>query len=255
MYRAIVFFDLDHTLLNDDSAIDEEITNAIDELRNNNVLPVISTGRNIYEITNVLSATKIDTIVSGNGANVHLNGKEIFRNLIDKKLVREMIATAEPLGDAVQIMNDKDYRITKHTPTAIKNYQYINAIIPGTDIEDFLDNQDVMMMVVSTVGHDEAYDKFKKYFNITRNTPYSVDVVSKGTSKQSGIEYLLNALNTQIPTFAFGDGLNDLSMLQFVDHPVAMGNGINEAKQVAEFVTTANTDHGIVNGLKHFHLI
>ena len=44
-------------------------------------------------------------------------------------------------------------------------------------------------------------------------------------------------------------------MLQAVTHPVAMGNALPILKEIAEFITTDNTDNGIVNGLKHYGLI
>jgi len=54
---------------------------------------------------------------------------------------------------------------------------------------------------------------------------------------------------------AFGDAENDIEMLKAVQHPVAMGNAIPVLKEIAEFITTDNTDNGIINGLKHYGLI
>lgn len=255
MYRGIVFFDLDRTLLNNETQVEPEVASAMTQLRQNQILPVIATGRNLYEIKDILQATQINTIVSGNGANVHLEGRDIYRHPIDKQVVRQLIARADQLDDAVSVMNDHAYSISRHNEVAVQNYHYINTPLPAADAARFVTEEDVLMMVISTVGHDEAYASFEREFNICRNTPYSVDVVAKEISKQSGIKRLLQEFEPEIPTYAFGDGLNDLPMLQFVDHPVAMGNGLPVVKQTAEFVTTDNIDHGIVNGLRHFNLI
>ena len=56
-------------------------------------------------------------------------------------------------------------------------------------------------------------------------------------------------------TYAFGDSANDLEMLSYVAHSVAMGNGTQEVKETAEYVTTGVMDDGIYNGLKHYGLI
>ena len=176
MYRGIVFFDLDRTLLNNDSGVDPEVATAMDQLRQNQVLPVIATGRNLYEIVAALQSTKIDTIVSGNGANIHLNGRDIYRDTIDKAVVRELIQAADQLGDAVSVMNDQHYCISQQNEIAKQNYAYIHTPLPDTNMDHFLAVEDVLMMVISTVGHDETYDRYADVFNICRNTPYSVDV-------------------------------------------------------------------------------
>jgi hydroxymethylpyrimidine pyrophosphatase-like HAD family hydrolase len=55
--------------------------------------------------------------------------------------------------------------------------------------------------------------------------------------------------------YAFGDGLNDLEMLKAVGTGVAMGNGVQEAKALANLVTTDVSEDGIWNGLKELQLI
>ena len=56
-------------------------------------------------------------------------------------------------------------------------------------------------------------------------------------------------------TYAFGDSANDVEMLEFVAHGIAMGNGTDVAKNAAEFITTDIHKDGIWNGLKHYGLI
>ncbi|WP_249126405.1 HAD hydrolase family protein, partial [Lactiplantibacillus plantarum] len=45
MYQAVVFFDLDGTLMQDDKTVAASSVRAIQQLRANHVLPVIATGR------------------------------------------------------------------------------------------------------------------------------------------------------------------------------------------------------------------
>ncbi len=56
-------------------------------------------------------------------------------------------------------------------------------------------------------------------------------------------------------TFAFGDGLNDMEIINFVGTGVAMENGFEELKATADFVTDSVFNHGIANGLKKLELI
>ncbi|KLI75758.1 MULTISPECIES: Cof-type HAD-IIB family hydrolase [Lacticaseibacillus] len=53
-------------------------------------------------------------------------------------------------------------------------------------------------------------------------------------------------------TIAFGDGLNDLGMLQAAGVSVAMGNAVPEVKRVARYVTDTNVDDGVAHFLTEF---
>ena len=54
---------------------------------------------------------------------------------------------------------------------------------------------------------------------------------------------------------AFGDGGNDIQMLEYVALGIAMDNAGDKVKQVADYITDSVDDDGISNALKHFGLI
>lgn len=111
-------------------------------------------------------------------------------------------------------------------------------------------------MFVFERDQDDTLPQLFPELSMVRNNPRGLDVMQQGVTKMSGIRQLLSQPDfVDIPTYAFGDAQNDLPMFAGVDHPIAMGNGQAENKKQAEFITTANDDHGIVNGLKHFNLI
>ena len=56
-------------------------------------------------------------------------------------------------------------------------------------------------------------------------------------------------------TIAFGDAENDLEMLKFAGIGVAMGNGEEQVKAQADYVTADVDDDGIAKALRHFGLI
>ena len=76
------------------------------------------------------------------------------------------------------------------------------------------------------------------------------------SQKAVGIEKLVERINRNIDdTIAFGDGRNDIEMLETVKIGVAMGNAVDEAKAVANYETDRIENDGIVKALKHFELI
>lgn len=257
MVKAIVFFDLDGTLLNAQTKLDEEVIAAVQQLKTNDILPVIATGRNIFEIRTVIQQTQIDTLVSANGSYVVANGKPVHTAALSKDVIGRLAKLIADNHDAYAVLNQNADRINRMTDTVKKTYHYINSPIPIIDPTFWHLYPVHMMLILTTPEHDALYQRaFKGELAFYRQTPYSIDVVAPDSSKQAGIQHLLALADYQnIPTYAFGDGNNDLPMFQTVDHAIAMANGLDTVKQAAEFVTTANTDHGIVNGLKHYHLI
>ena len=54
---------------------------------------------------------------------------------------------------------------------------------------------------------------------------------------------------------AIGDGENDLEMLKQCKNSVAMGNAINEVKEIASYITSDINEDGIYNAFKKFNII
>lgn len=56
-------------------------------------------------------------------------------------------------------------------------------------------------------------------------------------------------------TMAFGDGENDIDMLEYCQIGIAMGNAHEGLKKVANYITEDIDNNGVELALKHFGLI
>ena len=56
-------------------------------------------------------------------------------------------------------------------------------------------------------------------------------------------------------TYAFGDSMNDLEILQAAGIGIAMGNGVPKLKEEADYVTDDIGRDGVYKACKHFQLI
>ncbi|CAJ1184568.1 haloacid dehalogenase family hydrolase [Companilactobacillus paralimentarius DSM 13238 = JCM 10415] len=254
-YKGTVFFDLDGTLLNAHSKIDADVAQATRELKENGYLPVVNTGRAPIEIDPVLDSTDIDTYITLDGAYVQSQGKVVYENNIKPDLIEKLLKQAGKFGDTVSVHSADQSYLNAVNPFVEGFYKSVHLELPEID-PDFYKSNKIPMIVIVTEGDGSNYQKVFDDLTFYKTGPRSVDVVNKGVSKMSGIKHLLKELDLEDkPTYAFGDGNNDLPMLEFADYSVAMGNGLDSVKAIASYVTTENVNGGIVNGLKHYNLI
>ena len=79
----------------------------------------------------------------------------------------------------------------------------------------------------------------------TSGVPF-VEVSAPGVNKAAGLSRVAADLNMSCKqTLVFGDNLNDVSMLAWANHSIAMGNAVDEVKSIADHTTLSNEDHGV----------
>lgn len=253
--NALVFFDLDGTLLTSDVDVAQSSIDAILQLKKNNIIPILATGRTRCEVEHIMQKSNIDSIIGMNGQIVFYENDPIFINSIDPKLIQKVVDFSNQNGFTLSFYNDKKMRVSENNECAKKNYDYLNQNIPPVDAL-FYKKEAVQMLLLLCDKGEQIYPKQFPELTFMRNTLFCVDVFNKGGSKAFGIEKLIEKKGFfDIPTYAFGDGRNDLEMFQLVDYPIAMGNAIPELKEYAKFVTDHHDRDGIAKGLKNFNLI
>lgn len=254
--RAIIFFDLDGTLLVGPNQIDESSLEAIKLLRQAGYLPVIATGRARHEIESVLEQTGIEALITMNGQYVVNANELIYSNPLK-------VADMNALKEAAL---SKNYNVTYYSDAEITseraddqwtelNYQSLHSSYPQHRPQLYTEKEIYLMLLMTKEPDPELLTGFPQ-FSFLRNTPYGYDVVPKGASKAVGILQFIEQQGFEgIPTYAFGDGINDMEMFKLVDKGVAMGNAVAPLKEIAHHVTDDFKQSGIYNGLKHYGLI
>ncbi|MCA5012924.1 MULTISPECIES: Cof-type HAD-IIB family hydrolase [unclassified Enterococcus] len=253
--QAVAFFDLDGTLLNEKSEITSEISTAIQALKDNHVLPLIATGRTIVEIEHIMKDSGIDSAIVMNGQLIQVEGKNVYSNEFTPEEVAKMQKHVKQQGHEISYYNDRHIWCSGHNEIVSNAYAFIHSKPPMIDPFN-TENKTVNMMLVLSEDGDEHYLEHFPEMTFYRNGPYSIDTVRKGVSKGSGVQNLFKSLDLpKVPTFAFGDGINDLALFDACDNKIAMGNARAELKERSSYITKKNTDGGIVHALKHFDLI
>ncbi len=78
---------------------------------------------------------------------------------------------------------------------------------------------------------------------------YYLEITSSGASKAGGVRRLMELAGAKGVT-AFGDNLNDLSMLALADEPVAVANAAPKVKEMAKQVIGSNQEDGVARFLE-----
>ncbi len=89
--------------------------------------------------------------------------------------------------------------------------------------------------------------------DVYRSAPFFLEIVPIGIDKAESLNYLAGSLGyTMDNVMAFGDGYNDVSMLEHVGMGIAMANGCDEARAAADYVTSSNEEDGCAEAIYKF---
>ena len=261
MPQSIVFFDIDGTLWDKTNNIEESTAQAIKLLKANGHKTFINSGRTrSFIIAPNLLDLGFDGIVSGCGTMIEMDGEVVFEHSIDKDLA---VYTVETLREQnVHIILEgrgclyMDYDYFLKDEYGQRLMQQMNGNIYDTDAEWGKWKMSKMSLVLDNTNIDILHEKLDKYYNFMQHTPTICELVPWGYDKGTGIKKTCEITGIPIEnTFAFGDSINDIEMMQTAGHPIAMGNGTDEIKAMCEYVTTNLYDNGIWNGCKKYGLI
>ena len=250
-----VFFDIDNTLWDEKFVIPDSVKTAIDGLHKKGHLAFICSGRTRCNIRDPrLLALGFDGILAGCGTYIEKDGKVIFEYKMEQDLIRRLFGLMLEEGMKVLMEGSK--------------YMYADfAAFVGNDYIDYIQDT-VGDCLLPTAGNEGSYDISKmsaeiaggdverlrrelgEEIDVIQHDPNIMEVVPKGYNKATGIAHVCQLLGIrQEDTLAFGDSVNDLDMLRYVGCGIAMGNGMEAAKEAADYVTDSVREDGIYNAL------
>jgi len=252
-YTVLAFFDLDGTLLNAQGKLDQEVIDALHEIRRNGILPFLATGRGHFELDEIMAQSGITGAVAMNGQYIILDGQTIYKEAIPKKSIEKLIPLAKEHDEPIALYDDGGCWVNQMNNKVVKAFAYTQAPTPPL-LTDKHKNHEVNMLLVLTdqLSQVDYYKSQIPELNFFMNSPSSIDITNISTNKGTGVQHVKEVLGFTGEIYAFGDGRNDLHLFSAVDHPTAMGNALSEVKDLAEYITTANTNHGILNAFKHW---
>ena len=84
------------------------------------------------------------------------------------------------------------------------------------------------------------------HLQMTKSAPGNIEITPENAGKGMALAYLAQYLGLEREqVMAMGDAENDLSMLEYAEHSVAMANASDEVKATCRYQTASNDDCGV----------
>lgn len=248
----IVFFDIDGTLIDMDRKImSSAVETALIKLKERGVLLAIATGRALSRIP-VFETIDFDVFLSFNGSlTTTKDGTTIHKNTIPKRAVYQLVDNATKIDRPVSIATETEIGANGKDQDLIDYYAISEQGVEVVENFDALLEQDVFQIMLGC--YKEEYDALLENVEGAKINAWwhrAIDVIPSGDGKGDGVRAVLEHFGlTADQSMAFGDGSNDLEMLQAVGIGVAMENATDDVKAVADEICGHVKDDGIYHYL------
>lgn len=252
------FFDIDGTLVSFNThKVPESTITALNALRQKGIKTFIATGRHKTAINNLGNLIFDGYITLNGGICLDEEDKIIYKHSIPQEDIRSFIRYQETDPFPSMIVTECDVFINYYNQDVEDILKILNfPHLPQKPVTDFYDTEVMQLVSFFKTEQENKIMKELPHCEATRWHPSFTDIVPKGSSKRVGIDKIAEHFGIGIDEcIAFGDGGNDISMLQYAGIGVAMGNADEEVKRNADYVTDPIDNDGIMNALKHFDII
>lgn len=259
MIKAI-FFDIDGTLLSHHSqSVPESTKLALKILKEKGIYTFIATGRHISEIKDLpLENLEFEGYITLNGQYCYNRDGVIYALPIHQQDIQQVLNLIEEKPFPCIFVEDEKMYINYHNQAVEKVQNAISTPLPDLgDLKRGLTHPIYQVIPYDvTVAQEKAILKQMPHCQHTRWHDLAIDIIPREGGKQNGILEVLKQYHIKIEeTMAFGDGHNDIDMLECVHIGIAMGNANDEVKSHSDDVTDDIDHDGIYNALKKYQII
>lgn len=266
----LIALDLDDTLLNDSREISDENVHVLRRAASLGIYVVLCSGRAEDAILPFVRRLDLAGTQSGRYI-IAVNGCSIF-DMHKRERIYNKKVPADVLLYADRMAREMGYYSEVYGPDVIyaeksTEWTRLDSEMCGVrleiveDYENFLRQGFVKMLIAGEpdklqVLQKKLRDGLGTRANIFVSKPYFLEVLPANCGKGQAVNFLADHLGiSRKETIEFGDSMNDEDMIRECGYGVAMCNGFEEIKDIADFVTEkTNDENGVGDFLKKYVL-
>lgn len=257
--RAALFvFDVDGTLLNSRLRVSPATRTAVHDLMSAGHKVALASARpprSIAQLSEELLGT-IAEMIALNGAFVAEGERVLIEQAIPATNVRAAVEYARAAGLEINVYTGWEWWVESPGP-GIDAEADIVGFRP-TVVESLGGAHAPAAHKILLIGDPERARQAREWarssdmaVEASLSKPHYCELVASGVSKSGAMDFLASRLGiARQRVVAFGDGENDLPMIEAAGVGVAMGNAIDEVKRAATLTTTSHDDDGIPHALR-----
>ncbi len=256
MAIKLIACDLDDTLLSHELKITEENLEAIKKIKEAGVEFILCSGRPKWAMERFISI--VDEVIPSNygvaynGSTVYNPEHEImFSNILEEDVVSRLIDISRDWDICLQLYEDEEFYVEKYDKYT-KEYQKISdmKLVIKENLKDIKWTYKALFNYKSSEKLEDLRKLLLKEFpdlNIFYSKPEFLEVLSKGSNKGSAVKIVADILGVEREeVLCIGDGLNDLSMIEYAGIGIAMKNGNEELKKAADYISTRTNEESVI---------
>ena len=288
MYK-LVAIDLDGTMLDSYGQVTENTKNVIQKTIEKGTDVIIASGRPIDSIKTI--AKEIGSkkyFIAGNGALIYdiQKNEVLYEKYMNKEKVLEIIKICEENSISYNVYTEETilsnalkYNVLYYYKENLKKQEekrtHINIVENMYEYIQKMTNEKFLKITIcdeNKTVFKSILNKLKKVKDIeilevshmsrkvieqgTEEVPieyYYTEISSKNVDKWDAIEYLISRLNIKKEeVITIGDNVNDKQMIINAGVGIAMGQSTPKLKELADYVTSSNSEEGVAKALKKF---
>jgi Cof subfamily protein (haloacid dehalogenase superfamily) len=187
------------------------------------------------------------------------SGRFLRHEPIPLELAREAIAAVEAEGFGLNCYVGDELYVASPTPEARRyaEFQHIPIHTVGPLLEWLSEPPTKLVTIGDPLVLDGLEARLKARFDgrlyISKSLPYFLEFASPDVTKASGMDFVAQHLGfTAEQTVAFGDGENDVELLEWAGYAVAVANAHDRVLAAADLVCPSVDDEGVAQVLEAF---
>ena len=259
---ALVISDIDGTLITSNHEVTEATRTAAAKLYDRGIELSLASSRPPRSIVPLADALALrGPFAAFNGALVvKRNGEVLARSVLSPETIAGVKSIADQFGIGVWVYDELDWW-APWRDAFVDREEHTSGF--GPRIEGYTDRITREASKLTVVGKPElvaqaevrVLDKLGNQVSASKSKPRFLDVTSHGIHKGTVVVRLAELLH--IPTqrvAVIGDGPNDVEMFKQAGVSIAMGQGVDEVREAASYLTTSNDDEGWARGIEQYVL-
>lgn len=244
----IAFFDIDGTLINmKKKHMTEKTLETLRRLKEKGIILCVATGRGPMGLPE-FAGIEFDVFLTFNGSYCFNDRQVIFSNPISKADVTKIIENATDINRPISLATKDRFAANGKDKDLEEYFSFAHLEVPvAEDFEEVLNQEEIYQLLVSC--WEREYRQLLSGVSNAKITTWwdkAADIIPADGGKGVGIEKILEFYHLdKSEAIAFGDGDNDIEMLQTVGIGVAMENGSRRVKEVADDICGHVENDGI----------